>query len=82
MKKIFMYYEDGGWQLTMDIKVVADNKDEAVELIWKYIGNSSNWDINYFDKNEVIQKTKEYKLDKSEILSDESVSSDLKGHFD
>ena len=82
MKKIFRYYVDGGWQLTMDIKVVADNKDEAVELIWGYIGKSPNWDRDYFDKNEVIQKTKEYKLDKSEILSDESVSSDLKGHFD
>ena len=82
MKKIFRYYVDSGWQLTIDIKVVADNKDEAVELIWEYIGKSQNWDRDYFDKNEVIQKTKEYKLDKSEILSDESVSSDLKGHFD
>lgn len=82
MKKIFRYYEDSGWQLTIDIKVVADNKDEAVSLIWEYIGKSPKWDRNYFDKNEVIQKTKEYKLDKSKILSDESVSSDLEGHFD
>ena len=82
MKKIFRYYVDGGWQLTMDIKVVADNKNEAVELIWEYLGKSPNWDRNYFDKKEVIEKTKEYELNKSEILSDESVSSDLKGHFD
>jgi len=82
MKKIFRYYVDGGWQLTMDIKVVADNKNEAVELIWDYLGKSSNWDRNYFDKKEVVEKTKEYELNKSEILSDESVSSDLKGHFD
>lgn len=82
MKKIFRYYVDGGWQLTMDIKVVADDKNEAIELIWTYLGESPNWDRDYFDKNEVIQKTKEYVLDKSEILSDESVASDLKGHFD
>jgi len=82
MKKIFRYYIEGGWQFTIDIKVAADNKDEAVELVWEYFLLSPNWDSEYFDKNEVAQNIKEYELIESEILSDSSISSDLKGHFD
>jgi predicted RNA-binding protein with EMAP domain len=81
MKKIFRCYINNMYN-TVDIKVVADNKEQAIEIILQYIEKSPEYDENYWDKQKVGKNTSEYFLNESEILSDESSFSDLGGHFD
>lgn len=82
MKRIFNYFDNQGWLNKIDIKVVAGNKEEAVELIWEYMGDSPRWNRKNMHKSSITVNTNEVILNESGILCDESTSSDLSGHFD
>lgn len=81
MKKIYRYYNNNT-SFVLDIKVVADDLTEAIDLVWEFFIKSPDWDHNYVIKKNLNLYITEFKITESGILSIDSAINDLAGHFD
>ena len=81
-KKLFRYYEDTGRFFGVtDYLVAADNAEEAINLILSTYNQYSDKEKIALG-NEIKNKTKEFQIEKSQILWDKTSRNDLRGHFD